>query len=114
MSSSPGLDVAAKAAIGITAPQECGPDPCLAGRIIDLNTLRSHEPFKLSAGLQTMRYLALALTACLLAGCAVLAVADLAVTSVVTVAKVGVKTVGAAVDAVIPDKKSDADKSKGR
>ena len=52
--------------------------------------------------------------ACLLSGCAVVAVADLAVTSVVTVAKVGVKTVGAAVDAVIPDKKSDADKSKGR
>ena len=63
---------------------------------------------------QTMRYLALPLLACLLSGCAVVAVADLAVTSVVTVAKVGVKTVGAAVDAVIPDKKSDAEKSKGR
>jgi len=50
----------------------------------------------------------------LLSGCAVVAVADLAVTSVVTVAKVGVKTVGAAVDAVIPDKKSDSDKSKGK
>lgn len=42
------------------------------------------------------------------------AVADLAVTSVATVAKVGVKTVGAAADAVIPDKKSEADQSKGR
>jgi hypothetical protein len=50
----------------------------------------------------------------LLSGCAVVAVADLAVTSVVTVAKVGVKTVGAAVDAVIPDKKSDSGKSKGK
>jgi hypothetical protein len=74
-------------------------------------------PFKSLDGLQTMRYLALAFMAfmaLMLSGCAVVAVADLAVTSVVTVAKVGVKTVGAAVDAVIPDKKSDADKSKGR
>ena len=50
----------------------------------------------------------------MLSGCAVIAVADLAVTSVATVAKVGVKTVGAAVDVVIPNKKSDADQSKGR
>lgn len=63
---------------------------------------------------EIMRFLLLSLSVCLLSGCAVVAVADLAVTSVATVAKVGVKTVGAAVDAVIPDKKSDADKSKGR
>jgi hypothetical protein len=61
-----------------------------------------------------MRILLLSLVSCMLSGCAVIAVADLAVTSVATVAKVGVKTVGAAVDAVIPNKKSDADQSKGR
>jgi hypothetical protein len=64
---------------------------------------------------QTMtRFLFPVIVMTLMSGCAVVAVADLAVTSVVTVAKVGVKTVGAAVDAVIPDKKSDSDKSKGK
>jgi hypothetical protein len=60
------------------------------------------------------RFLLSGVLMALMSGCAVVAVADLAVTSVVTVAKVGVKTVGAAVDAVIPDKKSDSDKSKGK
>jgi hypothetical protein len=60
------------------------------------------------------RFLFSGILLALMSGCAVVAVADLAVTSVATVAKVGVKAVGAAVDVVIPDKKSDSDKSKGK
>jgi hypothetical protein len=70
--------------------------------------------FLLIMPLTLMRFLFSGILLALMSGCAVVAVADLAVTSVVTVAKVGVKTVGAAVDAVIPDKKSDSGKSKGK
>ena len=70
--------------------------------------------FLLTMALTLARFLLSGVLMALMSGCAVVAVADLAVTSVVTVAKVGVKTVGAAVDAVIPDKKSDSDKSKGK
>lgn len=47
-----------------------------------------------------------------LSGCAIVAVADAVVTTGATVVKVGVKTVGAAVDAVLPDKKPESDKDK--
>ena len=61
-----------------------------------------------------MRIFLLCLFSFVQSGCAVIAVADLAVTSAATVAKAGIKTVGAVVDAVIPDKKPEADKAKGR
>ena len=47
-----------------------------------------------------------------ISGCAIVAVADAVVTTGATVVKVGVKTVGAAVDAVLPDKKTESDKDK--
>lgn len=45
-------------------------------------------------------------------GCAIVAVADAVVTTGAVVVKAGAKTVGAVVDAVLPDKKSDAEKDK--
>ena len=47
-----------------------------------------------------------------LSGCAVVAVADAVVTTGAVVVKAGAKTVGAVVDAVLPDKKSEAEKDK--
>lgn len=60
-----------------------------------------------------MRLLLLLSLVISLSGCAVVAVADAVVTTGATIVKVGAKTVGAAVDAVLPDKKDVAEKSKG-
>ena len=60
-----------------------------------------------------MRYLLLGLiTLTSLSGCAIVAVADAVVTTGAVVVKAGAKTVGAVVDAVLPDKKSEAEKDK--
>ena len=49
-----------------------------------------------------------------MSGCAVVAVADAVVATGATLVKAGVKTVGAAVDAVLPDKKSDSQDQTGK
>ncbi|MBM3378845.1 MAG: hypothetical protein FJY39_03735 [Betaproteobacteria bacterium] len=61
-----------------------------------------------------MRFFGLVAAIFTLSSCAVVAVADLAVSTAATVAKVGVRTAGAAVDLVLPDKKSEADKSRSK
>lgn len=60
------------------------------------------------------QWILIALVCTGISGCAVVAVADAVVATGATVVKAGVKTVGAVVDAVIPDKKSDQDKTKDK